>query len=326
MNNKSTQEEISIKELFGLFLKLWNNIVRLFLKTVLFIIKHSIPLLLLVAFGWGMAYFYKDKNPRNKRVFIVSATEYSGELLVNSLMNISEELRQNNLKLKEELSLLDFDFKDLHFQIKPIYNKRSNLNSEEVQYLELLKENKFIDESDKKRIFQWSNTSYEVGMISQKDIDDIMIFEKILAHISKDSYTSQLHKELLEDINNQITSNTHMINALGDYVVSLGKETISDGDLKKNILGGENLGDMLFARLEVQRANNKLIAEKVKLEENYRVLQIGNITDYTEIEKMSNKTLLYPVLLVCAYLLIIFIVYILQAALALKEELKTEDS
>lgn len=326
MNNKDTQEEISIKELFGLFLKLWDKLVQFFLKAVLFVIKHAIPLVLLIAIGLGVAYFYKDVNPRHKRVFIISATEYSGEILTNSLLNISSELRRNNIELKENLAFPNLDIQELRFQVEPIYNKRSTLDREELQYLEYLTENKLVDKDDKKRMFEWSNTAYEVEMISSKDIDDVAVLESILDYIGQDSFSSQLHRELLEDINSQIESNNKMINALGDYVASLGKEKTSEDGPKGFVFeGSSDFGDMLFARLEVQKTNNKLIAEKVKLEENYRILYKGNATDYYGAGIMSKKTLVYPFILVFAYLFLIFVIYIIRTALALKEELKSEE-
>lgn len=327
MSNNHAQEEISIKELFGLFLKLWGNLVQLFLKAVLFVIKHAIPLVLLIAIGVGVAYFYKESNPRYKRTFIISATEYSGELLANSLLNTSKELISNNTNLKEKLSFPSLNFDELRFQVEPIYNKGSILNRDELQYLEYITENKLVDKSDKERMFEWSNTAYEVEMISPKDIDDVAVLESILNYVGQDSFSSQLHKELLKDINTQIQSNNQMISALGQYVANLGSNTISEDGLKGLVLdGGSDFGTMLFARLEVQRANTKLIAEKVKLEENYRILYKGNATDYYGAGIMSKKALIYPFILVFAYLFIIFVIYIIRAALALKEELKLKEA
>lgn len=254
MNNKSAQEEISIKELMRLFLSLWNKIVQLFLKAVLFVMKHAIPLVLLIVIGWGIAYFYKDKNPRYKRTFTISATEYSGELLAKSLISTSQKLRDNNIKLKEELSLSDINFNELRFYIEPIYNKNSILDREQLMYLEYLTENKLLDKSEKERMFEWSNTAYEVEMISPKGINDVEVLESILYYIAKDNFASQLHRELLEDINRQIESNSQMLNALGDYVVSLGRTTASEEGVKGYILeSGSDLGTMLLARLDVQK-------------------------------------------------------------------------
>ena len=114
-----------------------------------------------------------------------------------------------------------------------------------------------------------------------------------------------------------------MISALGNYVAGLRRNTMPEEGLKGFVLeGGSDLGAMLYARIEVQRVNNKLTAEKVKLEENFRVLHKGNATDYYGAGIMSKITLVYPFILVSEYLFIIFIIYILRAALALKEELK----
>src|SRR5699024_2981124 len=163
-------------------------------------------------------------------------------------------------------------------------------------------------------------------MISQKEIDDVKVLESMLNYIRQDSFASQLHRELLEDMNRQIESNNQMVSSLGEYVARLGERMTSEDNLSKFILeGGSNLGDMLLARQDVQRANNKLIAEKVKLEENFRVLYKSNATDYYGAGILSKKTFVYPYLLVSAYLLLIFVIYTIRAALVLKEELKREE-
>src|SRR5690625_5948313 len=105
MRNNHTNEENSNNVLMKFLLKLWYKIVLLFLKAVLFVMKHAIPLVLLIAIGWGLAYFNKDKNPRYKRVFMVSATEYSGEVLTQELREINAKFARNNFELKKAMSL-----------------------------------------------------------------------------------------------------------------------------------------------------------------------------------------------------------------------------
>lgn len=329
MNNKGTQEEISIKELFGLFLKLWDNIVQLFLKAVLFVIKHAIPLVLLIAIGWGIAYFYKDANPRYKRLFVISATQYSGAFLTQELNEINVKFGANNDEIKKSMSLQDMNLNGVSYSVKPVFDKGQGMDKEEYQYLNYLIENRLIDKENLDQMVNLSNYSYEVEMIYPKDIDGLRIFEATLDYLRNNEYASELHKATLDNLTMQLKENNKLILALGDYVIGLNeKGQYGDSDTKTLVVEGargSDLGSMIYARTQVQDITNKLIVRKVQLEQNFRVLNHGNAINFYGRGIMSNKTLVYPFILVSAYLFIIFAIYIIRAALALKEELKREE-
>lgn len=326
MSNKDIQEEFSIRELFGLFLKLWNNAFQFFLKTVLFVMKHSIPLILLIVIGWGVAYYYKDVNPRYKRLFIVSATQFSGAFLTQELNEISTKFRADNNEIKKHMSLQDMNLNGVSYSVKPIFDKGQGMDKEEYQYLNYLIENRLIDKEYLNQMVSLSNNSYEVEMIYPKDIDGLRVFEATLDYLRKNKYAFELHKAILDDISMQIEENKKMILALGNYVNALSeKEQYGSFDTKTLVVEGargSDLGSMIYARTQVQDITNKLIVRKVQLEENFRVLNHGNAINFYGRGIMSKKTLVYPFILVSAYLFIIFIIYILRAALAFKEELK----
>lgn len=329
MNNKGAQEEISIKELFGLFLKLWSNIVQLFLKAVLFVIKHAIPLVLIIVIGWGVAYFYKDANPRYKRVFIISATEYSGEFLTREFGEINAKFARNNDELKKTMSLEGIDLSGIQYSVKPIFGKGSGMDREEYQYLNYIIENRLIDKENLDRMIELSNYSYEVEIIYPIEVDGLKVFEATLNYLRNNEYAADLHQAILKDIEMQLEENNKLVQALGEYVGSLAKEGQHATSEAKTMIvegaRGSDLGAMMYARTETQKITNKLSARKVQLEQNFRVLNHGNAINFYGRGIMSNKTLVYPFILVSAYLFIIFIIYILRAALALKKEIKREE-
>lgn len=328
MSNKHAQEEISIKELMGMFLKLWGNLVQLFLKAVLFLIKHAIPLVLLIAIGVGVAYFYKDANPRQKRTFIISATEYSGEFLTHEIRKINSKFSTNNEELKNAMSLQDIDLKGVQYSVKPIYDKGSRMDREEYQYLNYIIENKLVDKENIERMVEFSNYSYELEMIYPNGIDGLKVFNATLDYLREDDFASQLHEAILADINMQLEENKKMILALGRYVVGLSEEAPPISSNIETFVAegtrGSDLGSMMYARTEIQNKTNKLSIRKVQLDQNFRVLSYGNAARFYGSGIMGKTMLIYPFLLVSAYLLIIFAIYIVRAALALKEELKRE--
>src|SRR5690625_639686 len=279
MSKNSTQEEISIMGLMKLFLKLWNRIVLLFLKAVLFVMKHAIPLVLLIAIGWGVAYFNKDKNPRYKRVFIVSSTEYSGEFLTQELREINSKFARNNFELKKAMSLQDIDLNGVQYSVKPIFSKGS-LNREEFQYLNYLIENRLIDKEYLDRMLELSSNSYEVEIIYPIDINGLRVFEATLEYLRNNDFAAQMHKAIRSNIKMQIEENEKVILGLSKYVANLseeGQQAISD--VNTMVVEGDrgsDLGAMLYARSEIQKETNKLIAKKVQLDQNFRLLNHGH--------------------------------------------------
>lgn len=330
MSIKNTQEEISIRELMGLFIKLWDKIVKLFLQAVLFVIKHAIPLVLLIAIGVGVAYFYKEANPRYKRSFIVSTTEYSGEFLTQELNEINRKFATNSEELKQAMHLQNINLNGVHYTIKPIYDKGAVMNREEYQYLNYIIENKLVLKENLERMVELSNYSYEIEMIYPRDLDGLHIFNTTLDYLRANEYASELHQAILTDIEFQIEENNSLVSSLGRYVASLSADEKQERNSEIHTIvvegtKGADLGEMMFARMKLQEINNKLISRKVQLKDNFRVLNHGNAIRFYGVGIMSKKTLVYPFLLVSAYLGVIFVIYILRAALALKAELKREE-
>lgn len=317
----SDKEELSVGEVMGLFVTIWQKFVHQFLLIILFIIKHAIPLFLLLAIGIGLSFFIKSKG-LNKIDFTISATEYSGEFLAESLELISEQLNENDKEIKDELSVNGVDFQGFSINVKPIYSKRSMLEKEELQHLEYTVENKLIPKENQEEMFAWSNTSYIVEMIFPKEVAPVELMNSILSYLRKNPFASQLHNEILDDINRQIQSNNQMLVALGDYMENLGKSKVSSESFGGLVMEtGTNIGEMLFARIEIQRVNNKLIAEKVKLEENFRILYHTNSKTYSGTGIKSNKLLFYPLVLISLYLVIVFAFFTIRKALELDKNI-----
>lgn len=328
MNNKGGQEEISIKELMRLFLKLWDNIVQLFLKIVLFVIKHAIPLVLLIVIGWGTAYFTKDKNLRYIRQFVISTTQYNNQFLSQELKEINVKFASNDEEMKKAMSLQDLDLSGIEYSVNPVYEKGVGMNKDEYQYLSYLIENRLIDKENLERMVEFSNYRDEVVFIYPRDIDGMRVFNATLNYLRNNEYLSELHDAILSDVEMQLEENKKLILALGKYVASLSEEGQRVSSDTKTIVvegaRGTDLGAMIYARTQVQDLTNKLIARKIQLKQNLRVLNYGNALPYNGRGIMSKKTLVYPFLLVSAYLFIIFAIYVIRAALALKKELKGE--
>lgn len=327
MNDKDTPEEVSVRDLMGLFAVLWQKIVRQFLLVVLFVIKHIIPLIILLILGVGLAFL--NKGVESYRVtYTISTTEFSGKFLAESLQAISDKLREDNLKMKKELSVSDIDFEVFSFDIEPIYDKRTLMERGEYQHLNFAIENKLIDKEEQKEVFIWSNTSYKVDMVYPIELDPEIFINSVLDYLRKDAYASQLHKEIIEDINRQVESNNQMLSALGNYVESLAKSSeMNSENLQGLVLGtGTDIGELLYARVETQKVNNKLIAEKVKLEENFRILYQTHAKKYFGTGIKSKKHIVYPFLLISIYLFVLFLINSVRRALLLDKENKKMSS
>ena len=331
MSNKSPKEEISIKELMQLCLELWNKVVQLFLKAVLFVIKHAIPLVLLIAIGLGIAYINKDKNLRYKREYVVSTTQYNNQFLSKELRGINVKFAANDERIKKAMSLQDLDLSGVQFSVNPIFEKGAGMSKEEYQYIGYLIENKLVSKENLESMVKFSDYRDEVIITYPKHIDGKRVFEATLNYLRSNEYVLEMHEAILSDIELQIEQNKKLILSLGNYVASLGKNEQKTGFDSKTILlvegaRGSNLGPMLYARTEVQELTNMLIARKIRLSENLRVLHQGYAMPYYGSGIMSKKLLVYPILLVGAYLFIVLVIYIIQAALALKEKLRRKEA
>ena len=320
----NTQEEISIRELMGLFTKLWKKTVKIFLLAVLFVIKHAILLVLLLVIGVGLAYFYKNVNPYFQQNFVVSATEYSGEFLAQKIEEINFKFATNNTEFKESISLQDIDLEGVEYIVKPVYSKGSEMGNSEYQYLKYILDNKIIDKYSLERMLKFSNSSYEIEMIYPVNIDGTRVFNATLEYLRNDSYASELHQTVLADVEMQIEENEKLVYALGDYVVAL-SDAGNGLDLNENAImieggRGSDLGSMIYAREQTQRINSKLLIKKIQLSENFRLLIKGNPSRYYGKGIISNKMLVFPLTLISAYIFLIFGIYVVRAALALKKE------
>lgn len=328
MTNRSTPEEISVKELMILFLKLWNRGVQLFLQAVLFVIKHSIPLVILIGLGIGTAYFLKDSNPRYKRMFIISTTEFTGDFLVEEINNINLKFSKNNTELKSEMSLDDINLNGISYSIEPIFEKGILMENYEYQYMNYLVENNLIDKESQQRIAELANHNYEIEMIYPADVDGLKVFNATIEYLRNNKFAAELHRAILDDVTFQINENDRLVSSLGDYVENLGNDARTlEYDSKGMIIEGaegSDIGAMIYARSEMQKNTYKLKAKKVQLAENFRILNEGESVRFYGKGIKSKRMLVYPFLFVSAYLFVLFVVYIIRKAIALDNELKTE--
>src|SRR5699024_2696645 len=187
-----------------------------------------------------------------------------------------------------------------------------------------------VSKENLERMVKFSDYRDEVIITYPKNIDGKRVFEATLNYLRNNEYVSEMHEAILSDIELQIEDNKKLILSLGKYVASLGDDAQKTGLDSKTLLvegaRGSNLGPMLYARTEVQELTNMLIARKIRLSENLRVLHQGYAMPYYGSGIMSKKLLVYPILLVGAYLFIVLVIYIIQAALALKEKLRRKEA
>src|SRR5690625_7685826 len=95
----------------------------------------------------------------------------------------------------------------------------------------------------------------------------------------------------------QIEENEKVILALSKYVSNLSKEgQQAISDTKTMVVEGSRgseLGTMLYARSEVQKETNKLIAKKVEIDQKLRVLNHRNELPYYGAGNKTKKHLVY---------------------------------
>src|SRR5690625_4710360 len=157
-------------------------------------------------------------------------------------------------------------------------------------------------------MIELSSISYEVEVIYPIEIDLFSLFNETIEYLQKSEYAAQKYKSIIRNIKMHIEENEKVILALSKYVSNLSKEgQQAISDTKTMVVEGSrgsDLGTMLYARSEVQKETNKLIAKKVQLDQNFRVLNHGNELPYYGEGIMSKKNLVYTFLLVLAYLLL----------------------
>lgn len=324
MDNTKPTEEVSVREVFGLFLLLLQKTKTTLLKIVVFIIKHAIPLALLLAIGIAWGLYTKKQNPHNIRVLVISASEHSGSYLEYAFDELNYKLQLNNSEFKSQLGLEDIDTGTVEFRITPIHDKGVRMHQNEYQYLNYLVENKIMDREQTAKMFDFGNHSYQIEMIYPKTHNGEQILQASLDYIRNTPYAKELHKAVLEDINLQIEENNRLIVNLGKYIENLGdikSEYKSDND-GLIIEGSPDIGAMMYARIEVQSMHKYLVANKVKLEENFRVLNPGRTSTYYGEGLKDKKQIVYPIYLIFSYLVLVFIFNLVKQALVLKREQK----
>lgn len=324
MDKKKPTEEVSVREVFNLCILSLQRIKTNVLYSILFVIKHIIPLVLLAVIGILWGFYTKKQNPHNIRTLVISATEHSGVFLEQAFEELNYNLQLNNEDFKSQIGLEDIDTKTVSFNLTPIYDKGVKMHQYEYQHLNYLKENKILNKEQAAYMFDYGNHSYQIEMLYPKSVNGEKIIEASLNYIRNNPYARELHRAVLDDINFQIEENRRLIVNLGKYIENLGNPKPEYKLDKEAVIieGSPDIGSMMYARLEMQELHKKLVANKVKLEENFRILNFGKTSTYYGKGWKNKKQIIYPVFLVFSYLALIFLYALIQQALVLKRESK----
>lgn len=327
MDNTKPTEEISVNELASLISRIKNKLNQRILNAAVFIIRHFISLIILVGIGIGITYFEKEEAVFRKKTYTISTTEYGGDFLTYAMETIMSKVKWNDQELKKELGFdPNTDFAGISLKFSPNYSKRAMLEKEELQSLEFISDNKLVPKDKQIDMFSFANSSYDVTLYYPQHVDADRLMQAVLEYMRKDDYAKQLHTEILDDINYQIASNKQMLDGLGNYVESLSNRNLDPEANKSISLAPENdLGPMLFARIEVQRIHNKLIAEKVKIEENFRLLYATDSELYSSKKLGISKQVSYPLQLMLAYIILIYFFKLFRRAWFINKERKSNE-
>ncbi len=318
---RSTNDEIDLGQIFELIGKGFQALFKAFLKFFIYLKKNAIKLAIIIVVG-GMIGFGLSLIVTNrlKTEVIVKPNLGSEAYLYDVVKEIEANLLSQDAEFFNSLEISVEDLVDFDIEISPIEQEGSDNLKDEVEYLKLLE--KFRDEVGildvvLREVLKNSTINHRIVFYYKDAGSGRDISEKLMAYINNNDFYKELTALYVKNAEERIQKNEELVvqidNIITGYTAKIAKDRALEGSL---VLSDEE-------RLDVPsllRLKNELIADsekkRLEIQGNVDAIRIISFGGTQEIAKafFGNTIILVPTVLLGLFLLIDFAKYLNRKA------------
>jgi len=321
LSNKSSADEIDLRQLLTLIKKGINRVGNFFLRLFIYIKKNSIKLAGLIILGVAASFALKTiVSQKMKTEVIVRPNFESKNYLYDAINEIEVNIISENQEFAESLNLELEDFKGFHIAIEAIEDeeiKSEDILAEETKYLEVLqnfKDESFVVDILKSELSEKSIIDHKITFQYEDLVSGQEVVKVLMNYINSNDYFEGLKKVYRENAESRIVENEKLITQIDGLVANYSKALVSDSnkqDAGMVYMEKENLNVPSLLNMK-NKLSKKIEEKKLELAEQNEVVSILNMGNPQKVIKpfFSRNFVLIPLLLLLAFFLFSLFKYV----------------
>lgn len=303
MNNNSTQQEnkeIDLLQVSNSIKKGLNNTLTFVPKTIKFLKKNIVFLVLLFILGAVGGFFYNKLAEKYDSNIIVTPNFDTVDYLNEKIVLLNSKIQQNDTVFLNKVGL-NKSSKITGIKITPITNLYKFLN-EEDNYYEIFKT--LAENNDAKKVAEDPETSkyfknHLITINSNKKVDKNDL-GNIMNYLNSSKHYETIRIDILQNLKDKIIFNDSTVYQIDAILKKAGSQTSINSTLTVN--GESQLNNLVEEKIKLIEENHQLKVHQHNLKYIIAPLDFSeNIVRKTTFS--SKYHLLFPVLLIGLFLL-----------------------
>lgn len=259
MNNNSTQQEsneIDLLQVSNSIKKGLNSTLNFIPKTIKFIKKNIIVLILLFILGGVGGFFYNKLAEKYESNIIVAPNFDTVDYLNEKIILLNSKIQQNDTVFLNKVGLKKTS-KITNISVKPITNLYKFLN-EEDNYYEIFKT--LAENNDAKKVAEDPATSkyfknHLITIGSNKKVAQSDL-ENIIKYLNSSTYYEIIRVDILQNLKDKIVVNDSTVYQIDKILKKAGSQTSINSTLTVN--GESQLNNLVEEKIKLVEENHQL--------------------------------------------------------------------
>lgn len=309
--NENQHDEIDLLYAIGKLKQILKNWIALAYSGLEYLIKLWYILLILILLGIGYAWYNKiDIQPNHEATMIVKVNYNLQDYVTNALEDLNKEIGDRDPETMEALKMDPAQPYIYGIEYEPIVDYEDILDDYEVndRGLEiLLRSVDFNDEEiSAKDYFEGKYDLYEVKVTANKLTKSEEI-ENIFNYINTNELLLNYKNQVISSHEINIEENKASLSLINEILKSYAAK--KEGPTTTSVEINPNASNLIEAKMLLQKQNTKLLNQMALSKEIASPLNKAHIVKKKD-GLLSNKYIVYPILLVLAFMLFSYFRYL----------------
>ncbi|MDT8347300.1 MAG: hypothetical protein RQ756_05825 [Flavobacteriaceae bacterium] len=305
-NSKSNPEEVDVFFIIDKIKAGINSLIQNIFTIYRFLLKNIAILAILFVIGVVIGYFLDNKKPLMASTeYIISANFSSSDYLFKKTKELNSKLSEDKV-FKHNMGIDTTQASPMKLNFKPIASIQE-LTKEQQSYLDMLIDDKFLDEDEKKELIYRSFYRFKLELIHPKNIDGQRVLKEVLAFVRKNEYFKKNFEFFHESNEEQIANKEQNLRMIDSLIVSInvmlrGTQKTNGSAISTNEINFD-LAELIQKKNDLQSNIEFIKRNAINNQEFIEVVDFGE-TKTLKQELLSKNKVRIPIVLFLLFLLV----------------------
>lgn len=271
-----------------------------------FLLKNIAILLILFVVGVAIGYFLdKNKPVMASTELIISANFSSSDYLFKKVKELNDKLSEDK-RFKYNMGIDTTKAIPLKLNFKPIANIQE-LTREQQSYLDMLIDDKFLEEEEKKELIYRSFYRFKLELIHPKNLDGQRIIKDLLSYLRENQYFKKNFEFFHASNEEQIANKEQNLKTIDSLIASINIMLRGTGKTNSSAISTNeinfDLAELIQKKNDLQSNIDFIKRNAINNQEFIEVVDFGETKTIKQGILSKNKVRI-PILLFLLFLMV----------------------